>query len=416
MPTGDLTLSAPVEASGATADRCDVAIERVTKRYKNSNAGPAVDDVSLTIGNGEFMVLVGPSGCGKTTLLRMIAGLETITSGRIAIGGRDVTNCSPKDRDIAMVFQDYALYPQMTVEQNLSFGLRLRKVPRNVIRARVLEAAETLDLTSYLKRKPTALSGGQRQRVAIGRAIVRQPRVFLLDEPLSNLDAKLRVHMRAELARLRDHLRVTTIYVTHDQVEAMTLGERVAVLDRGSVQQVDAPENLFRHPRNLFVAGFIGSPAMNFAVSAVANGTLQLADIGFPAPSDVTLGGRTRVVLGIRPNDFEDAALGIRPEWPRLTVRADVVERLGTEVHVLFSLDADPAPRWLALGRDSAEPDDASGSGAGGRARFVARVDAASTVRSGDLLDLSVNVGGVHCFDIETGETLRRDRDTGGAL
>ena len=247
-----------------------ITLDGVTKRF--SAEVTAVDDVSLEIGDGEFMVLVGPSGCGKSTMLRMIAGLEEVTDGRIAIGGSEVTDLPPKDRDIAMVFQNYALYPHMTVEQNLGFGLKLRKTPKSDIRRRVADVARILGLEDLLKRKPAALSGGQRQRVAMGRAMVREPQAFLMDEPLSNLDAKLRVQMRAELARLRDRLKTTTVYVTHDQVEAMTLGDRVAVMRDGVLQQVDTPQNLYRNPANLFVAAFIGSPSMNLVEAKIADG------------------------------------------------------------------------------------------------------------------------------------------------
>ncbi len=278
----------------------------------------AVDNVSLEIGDGEFMVLVGPSGCGKTTILRMVAGLEEVTDGEIAIGDRVVTDLAPKDRDIAMVFQNYALYPHMTVEQNLGFGLKLRKTPKVEIKRRVDDVAHILGLDPLLKRKPAALSGGQRQRVAMGRAMVREPRAFLMDEPLSNLDAKLRVQMRAELARLRDRLKTTTVYVTHDQVEAMTLGDRVAVMRDGVLQQCDTPQNLFKFPVNLFVAAFIGSPAMNLVEAKVTGGNVEFAGFSLPAPPREGLAayeGRS-VILGIRPSDFDDAALGRDPDLP----------------------------------------------------------------------------------------------------
>ena len=281
----------------------------------------AVDNVSLEIGDGEFMVLVGPSGCGKTTILRMVAGLEEVTDGEIAIGDRVVTDLAPKDRDIAMVFQNYALYPHMTVEQNLGFGLKLRKTPKVEIKRRVDDVAHILGLDPLLKRKPAALSGGQRQRVAMGRAMVREPRAFLMDEPLSNLDAKLRVQMRAELARLRDRLKTTTVYVTHDQVEAMTLGDRVAVMRDGVLQQCDTPQKLFKLPVNLFVAAFIGSPAMNLVEAKVTGGNVEFAGFSLPAPPREGLAayeGRT-VILGIRPSDFEDAALGRDPELPTIS-------------------------------------------------------------------------------------------------
>ncbi len=286
----------------------------------------AVNEVSLEIVDGEFMVLVGPSGCGKSTLLRMIAGLEEVTDGEISIGDRVVTDLPPKSRDIAMVFQNYALYPHMTVEQNLDFGLKLRKTPKGEIRRRVDEAARILGLEPLLKRKPAALSGGQRQRVAMGRAMVREPQAFLMDEPLSNLDAKLRVQMRAELARLHDRLRTTTVYVTHDQIEAMTLGDRVAVMRDGVLQQVDTPQTLFNYPANLFVAAFIGSPSMNLVEASVEGGAVSFAGIRLPLPADAELGayqGRS-VILGIRPTDFEDAALGRNPGLPTIDVTTEV--------------------------------------------------------------------------------------------
>src|SRR5690242_11395686 len=269
----------------------EIRLEGVTKEY--SGGVRAVDSVDLTVRSGEFMVLVGPSGCGKSTLLRMIAGLEEVTDGEISIGDRVVTDLPPKSRDIAMVFQNYALYPHMTVEQNLGFVLKLRKTPKQEIRRRVDEAAKILGLEQLLKRKPAALSGGQRQRVAMGRAMVREPQAFLMDEPLSNLDAKLRVQMRAELARLRDRLRTTTVYVTHDQVEAMTLGDRVAVLKGGKLQQLATPSELFNHPTNLFVAAFIGSPSMNLVEARVTNGAVSFGSYSLPIPPGVDLSGQT---------------------------------------------------------------------------------------------------------------------------
>src|SRR3954471_13419803 len=277
-----------------------ITLEQVTKEF--SGGVRAVDEVDLTIESGEFLVLVGPSGCGKSTLLRMIAGLEEVTDGRIAIGDRDVTHLSPRDRDIAMVFQNYALYPHLTVERNLAYGLRVRKTPKNEIKRRVGEVAQMLGIEHLLQRRPSALSGGQRQRVAMGRAIVREPRAFLMDEPLSNLDAKLRVSMRAELARLHERLQVTTVYVTHDQVEAMTLGQRVAVLRDGILQQVDTPQQLFHHPANLFVAAFIGTPPMNLVEAEVAEESVEFAGVRLPLPPGGVRPGR--VILGIRPQEF----------------------------------------------------------------------------------------------------------------
>src|SRR5579862_6172448 len=306
-----------------------IALDHVEKVY---GAGvQAIDDLSLDIRHGEFMVLVGPSGCGKSTALRSIAGLEEITGGTISIGDRVVNDLPPKDRDIAMVFQNYALYPHMTVEANLAFGLKLRHTPKAEIKRRVGEAAALLGLEPYLNRKPAALSGGQRQRVAMGRAIVREPQAFLMDEPLSNLDAKLRVSMRAALNQLHERLHTTTVYVTHDQVEAMTLGQRVCVLRDGRLQQVDTPQALFESPVNLFVAGFIGSPAMNFVLADFVREdgpAVSFAGYRLPVPASVLESkpgldnylGR-KVILGIRPSDFEDGALG-DPGWARLPVTA----------------------------------------------------------------------------------------------
>src|SRR3954449_9371676 len=303
MSSGSLLPVAPrLMNDGLRGSRmAQIVLDTVTKRFSGNVI--AVNDVSLEIGDGEFMVLVGPSGCGKSTLLRMIAGLEEVTDGEISIGDRVVTDLPPKSRDIAMVFQNYALYPHMTVEQNLGFGLKLRKTPKNEIRRRVDEAARILGLELLLKRKPAALSGGQRQRVAMGCAMVREPQAFLMDEPLSNLDAKLRVQMRAELARLRDRLRTTTVYVTHDQIEAMTLGQRVAVMRDGVIQQVDTPQELYARPANLYVAAFIGSPAMNLVEATAAGGRVRFADFDLPLPPSLKLDS-DRLVVGIRPTDF----------------------------------------------------------------------------------------------------------------
>ena len=315
-----------------------IQLEGVTKVY--GNGVRAVDRVDLDIGDAEFMVLVGPSGCGKSTLLRMIAGLEDVSEGRVVIADRDVTDLAPRARDIAMVFQDYALYPHMTVSANLAFGLKLRHVSRREVDERVDAVARTLGLEPYLSRRPGALSGGQRQRVAIGRAMVREPRAFLMDEPLSNLDAKLRVSMRAELARLHDRLRVTTVFVTHDQTEAMTLGQRVAVLRDGVLQQCDTPQALFDRPANLFVAAFIGSPAMNLVRAQIDGTVARFAGLNLPlAPHSAVAGQHREVILGLRPTDFElPGAAG--DGLPRITVSPEVIEGLGAESHVIFSLDA----------------------------------------------------------------------------
>ena len=393
-----------------------IVLDRVTKEYPGAVRG--IDELSLDIADGEFMVLVGPSGCGKSTALRSIAGLEDITSGTISIGSRVVNDLPPKDRDIAMVFQNYALYPHMTVEQNLAFGLQQRKTPKDEIRRRVTEVAGLLGLSEYLKRKPAALSGGQRQRVAMGRAIVREPQAFLMDEPLSNLDAKLRVSMRASLSQLHDRLGVTTVYVTHDQVEAMTLGQRVCVMRDGKLQQVDSPQTLFNSPVNLFVAGFMGSPAMNFAYATLArdNGpTVVFADYRLPISQDL-LSARPGLdsyfdrdlIVGIRPSDFEDGSLA-DPLWPRISARADVTEALGTEKHVLFRIDAQPV-RHSALGQTAAatdpDVDEASLPLGGGKSLWTARVAARSTISAGQPVELAVQTSNLQFFDGETGLSI----------
>jgi len=382
-----------------------IVLDGVTKTFGNEVI--AVDDVSLEIGDGEFMVLVGPSGCGKSTILRILAGLEDVTAGEIYIGERQVTDLPPKERDIAMVFQNYALYPHMSVEQNIGFGLRLSKTPKTELRQRVHEVAKILGLEPLLHRKPAELSGGQRQRVAMGRAMVREPQGFLMDEPLSNLDAKLRVQMRAELARLHDRLNTTTVYVTHDQVEAMTLGQRVAVLRDGVLQQVDTPQNLYRHPANLFVAAFIGSPPMNLIEAAVGPGALSFAGFELPIANGVDLSsfeGRT-VILGIRPPDFEDAEVWQDERRPTIEVTAEVTEELGSEVNVIFPVDAPPVLTEDIIAAASDEEEDAVQmmTEIHERARFCARVDARSRVRPGALARLSVDPTRFHYFDPATG-------------
>ncbi|MDA0566974.1 sn-glycerol-3-phosphate ABC transporter ATP-binding protein UgpC [Streptomonospora sp. S1-112] len=394
-----------------------IVLDGVDKVY--SGGVKAVDALNLEIEDGEFMVLVGPSGCGKSTALRMIAGLEEITGGELRIGDEVVNDRPPKDRDIAMVFQNYALYPHMTVEQNLAFGLKLRKIAKPEIQKRVNEAAAMLGLEPYLKRKPAALSGGQRQRVAMGRAIVREPQAFLMDEPLSNLDAKLRVQMRASLNQLHDRLGVTTVYVTHDQIEAMTLGDRVAVLRDGRLQQVDTPKNLFDNPANLFVAGFIGSPAMNFVYAELQqDGTgavLKFAEHSLSVPSavvDTKPGLRDylgkQIILGIRPSDFEDAALASRNGGSTMDVVAEVTEELGTEINVIFSVNAAPVrhEEAAALAADAAgdgeEPETALPL-SGDKSLFTARVNPRSGVRPGTSIALSVDVTQLHYFDKESG-------------
>jgi len=377
----------------------------------------AVDGLSLDIADGEFMVLVGPSGCGKSTALRSIAGLDEISSGTISIGGRVVNDLPPKDRDIAMVFQNYALYPHMTVEQNLAFGLQQRKTPKDEIRRRVTEVAKMLGLEDYLKRKPAALSGGQRQRVAMGRAIVREPQAFLMDEPLSNLDAKLRVSMRASLSQLHERLGVTTVYVTHDQVEAMTLGQRVCVLREGKLQQADTPQTLFNSPVNLFVAGFIGSPAMNFVTARLVRDdgpAVTFADHRLEVPEAVLRSrpgldgyfGR-ELILGIRPSDFEDAGLA-DPGWARMPVTAGVTEDLGSEIHVLFSIDAPQVEHASITQATAGDDDDTAIPLAGGRSLWTARVAARSKVRPGQPVELAVDTSNLQFFDSETGLSIGR--------
>ena len=380
-----------------------ITLDGVTKVY--GNGVRAVDGVDLEIADGEFVVLVGPSGCGKSTLLRMIAGLEDVTDGGISIGNEDVTERPPQKRDIAMVFQNYALYPHMTVRENLAYGLRLRKLPKAEWQRRVDETAATLGLAELLDRKPSALSGGQRQRVAMGRAIVREPKAFLMDEPLSNLDAKLRVSMRAELAKLHERLNVTTVYVTHDQVEAMTLGQRVAVLREGVLQQVDTPQNLFHHPANLFVAAFIGSPSMNLIEAECSGSRISFADMAIDLPDGCPAAGRTgRLIVGIRPTDFEHASAA-DPAWPRLRLVPDVVEDLGSEHHVIFTVDA-PRVSAEAVRAASDERDDEGKLFADDRAVFTASVDDRERIPSGVPVELALNHKRLHFFEPETGERL----------
>jgi multiple sugar transport system ATP-binding protein len=386
----------------------EIVLDGVTKEYAGGIV--AVDDVSLEIGDGEFMVLVGPSGCGKSTLLRMIAGLEEITVGDVSIGGRVVTNVPPKERDIAMVFQNYALYPQMSVKQNLAFGLKLRKLRKDEVERRVSAVAKILGLTDLLERKPGALSGGQRQRVAMGRAMVREPKAFLMDEPLSNLDAKLRVQMRGELARLRARLGTTTVYVTHDQVEAMTLGDRVAVLRAGVLQQVDTPQALFKHPVNLFVAAFMGSPSMNLVHADVRDGSLSFGGYTLPLPPQANADGLSgRVILGIRPSDFEDATLGRDPQLPTIDVDVDVVEELGTEVHLIFGVAAPPLQSEHVTAALDEVDEDAQllvHDDPGQRSSFTARVDPSTKARPGERIRLTVDSRAFHFFDADTGKAL----------
>jgi multiple sugar transport system ATP-binding protein len=375
-----------------------IVLIEVTKVYPNGVN--AVESVDLEIASGEFMVLVGPSGCGKSTLLRMIAGLEDVTDGAIFIGDRDVTELAPRHRDIAMVFQNYALYPHLTVRRNLGYALKVRKTSKGEIDRRVEQVARLLGLEELLDRRPAALSGGQRQRVAMGRAIAREPAAYLMDEPLSNLDAKLRVGMRAELTRLHERLGVTTVYVTHDQVEAMTLGQRVAVMRAGLLQQVAEPQVLYRDPANLFVAAFIGSPSMNLVDAVVDDGTVSFAGERIPLDSRHRPPTSGPVVLGIRPEAFEDAQFA-PPGLPRLEVEVAVVEELGAESHVIFPIEAKPVDTEEV----KAAADDAEGAkllADDERALFTARVNPRTSASVRQRVRLSVDPAQLYFFDPET--------------
>ncbi|WP_053204729.1 ABC transporter ATP-binding protein [Jiangella muralis] len=368
-----------------------VTFDKATRIYPGTDK-PAVDALELAIEDGEFLVLVGPSGCGKSTSLRMLAGLEEVDGGAIRIGERDVTHMPPKDRDIAMVFQNYALYPHMSVADNMGFALKIAGTPKDEIRRRVGDAAKLLDLSEYLDRKPKALSGGQRQRVAMGRAIVREPQVFLMDEPLSNLDAKLRVSTRTQIASLQRRLGITTVYVTHDQVEAMTMGDRVAVLNAGLLQQVDSPLGLYDKPSNVFVAGFIGSPAMNIATFDVKDGraTLGNADVAVPASisAKVAAEGSDTVVLGFRPESLTPASA---EEAGGIPVLVDVVEELGSDAYV-YGRPAGPAAEEQA---DRLRSD-----------QIIARVEPRNAPQKGEKINFTVRQGSEHFFSVKTGERL----------
>ncbi|MFE9651290.1 ABC transporter ATP-binding protein [Streptomyces sp. NPDC006365] len=387
----------------------EIILEGVTKRFPDGAL--AVKDVDLDIADGEFVILVGPSGCGKSTTLNMIAGLEDITEGTLRIGDRVVNDLAPKERDVAMVFQSYALYPHMNVRENMGFPLRLAKVAKATINTKVEEAAQILDLTGHLDRKPANLSGGQRQRVAMGRAIVRDPKAFLMDEPLSNLDAKLRVQMRTQISRLQRSLGTTTVYVTHDQTEAMTLGDRVVVMRQGLVQQIGAPAELYDSPRNIFVAGFIGSPAMNFL-----NATLEAGVLRSPV-GDLPLDDRMRqalerqnapreVIIGLRPEAFEDVALahGRDRKGPAFTATVEVLESLGSDVYVYFTAEGGPATttELEELATDSGLRD----TGAKAAQQIVARLDAATRAREGEPVELQVDMAKAHVFNPATGANL----------
>ncbi|MFJ6199438.1 ABC transporter ATP-binding protein [Micromonospora sp. NPDC092111] len=395
----------------------DIVLDKVSKRFPDGTV--AVQDVDLEIADGEFVILVGPSGCGKSTTLNMIAGLEDISSGELRIAGQRVNDKAPRDRDIAMVFQSYALYPNMTVRENMAFPLRLAKLDKETINAKVDEAAKVLELTPLLDRRPANLSGGQRQRVAMGRAIVRQPKAFLMDEPLSNLDAKLRVQMRTVVSRLQKQLGTTTVYVTHDQTEAMTLGDRVVIMRGGAVQQVGPPQELYDHPRNLFVAGFIGSPSMNFLPAAVEDGKLRTA-LG-----DVPIGERIRrelngadapreLILGIRPEHFEDAELiddETRRRGLEFAAPVEIVESMGSDKYVYFTVEGQRA--------NAAELEelaaDAGADFSGGGANLVTRLSAESPVREGEDRRVWFNLEKIHLFDPSTGRnlTLHEGRSAG---
>jgi multiple sugar transport system ATP-binding protein len=397
----------------------EIEFDDVVKRYPDGFE--AVKHMNLEIRDGELMILVGPSGCGKSTALRMIAGLEDISEGDLKIGGEVVNDLAPKDRDIAMVFQNYALYPHMTVRENMGFALKLRKEDANEINRRVDEAAKILDLEQHLDRKPANLSGGQRQRVAMGRAIVREPKAFLMDEPLSNLDAKLRVEMRAAVSRLQQRLETTTVYVTHDQTEAMTLGDRVAVMRAGILQQVDAPRALYDDPRNIFVAGFIGSPAMNFFTGAVEGDTIRAPMGDIPLSDSLRRSleqhgiGKRDVIIGVRPEDFEDAQFA--PEghegWT-FEAPIELTESMGSEIYAHFDFEqrAELDSEELRELQQDAGTSDVPQSGASGHA--VARVDAASNVRAGERAKLWLDTEKIHLFDPGTGQSLTRASDNVG--
>jgi len=386
----------------------EIELDGITKVF--ADGFEAVKDMDLDIADGEFMILVGPSGCGKSTALRMIAGLDDISSGELKIGGDVVNDRSPKDRDIAMVFQNYALYPHMTVRENMGFALKLAKVDKEEIDRKVEEAAETLDLTQHLDRRPVNLSGGQRQRVAMGRAIVRDPKVFLMDEPLSNLDAKLRVQMRTEVARLQSQLETTMVYVTHDQTEAMTLGDRVAVMRAGALQQVDTPAVLYDKPRNLFVAGFIGSPAMNFMPGELSGGRVKLpigdVEVGEQA------GGRSdgKVIAGLRPENFEDASIvgDLRGErGVAFEAEIDLVESLGSDLYAYFHVESEGIESDQLADLAAERLDETGTAGLReGQEQVVARLEPTSKVKRGGRTELWADTAKLHLFDPESGESL----------
>jgi multiple sugar transport system ATP-binding protein len=390
-----------------------IELERLTKVYADGTR--AVAELDLSIADGELVVFVGPSGCGKTSALRMIAGLEDITSGTVKVGDRVVNDLPPKARDMAMIFQNYALYPHMNVYENMAFGLKMRGIDKGEIERRVGSAAQVLGLSEVLKKRPRHLSGGQRQRVAMGRAIVREPQAFLMDEPLSNLDAKLRVQMRAEIARIQRDLAVTTIYVTHDQSEAMTLGDRVCVMRHGLLQQVDRPQVLYDRPANLFVASFIGSPAMNVVEATVEGGTVRFGPHTL-AIDDAVVAARPglgayegrKIALGVRPEDLEDAAVATgAPEGRRLAVTVEIKEDMGSEVFLHFAVDAPPVrAEELAevVGAEAIAAAEAQTHHHGNA--WIARVDRSTGAREGDRIELAVDTRRLHFFDLESGEAI----------
>ena len=383
-----------------------IEISNVGKVYPNGTR--ALEDVNITIEDGEFVVLVGPSGCGKTTLLRMVAGLEDITEGEIEIADKVVNEVAPKDRDIAMVFQNYALYPHMSVYDNMAFSLKLRKLPKDEIDSKVRDAAKTLEIDELLERKPKALSGGQRQRVAMGRAIVRKPQAFLMDEPLSNLDAKLRVQMRAELGQLHSQLQTTTLYVTHDQVEAMTMGDRVAVIRKGVLQQIDTPREIYLYPKNIFVAGFIGSPSMNFVYATVSQSgkafKIKIGDIEIKtttAPKTLAEFKDKEIVLGIRPEAFEDSVYAGKEYTEDFPVEISLLEQLGSDSYIHFYKDIKPVQTEAIEEILADEGEDISVLGT--ETKFIARINPNATVKEGKNIKLKIDPSKLHFFDPESG-------------
>ena len=388
-----------------------IDIKSAGKIYPNGTR--ALEDVSITINDGEFVVLVGPSGCGKTTLLRMVAGLEDITEGEIAIGDKTVNEVAPKDRDIAMVFQNYALYPHMSVYDNMAFSLKLRKLPKDEIEQKVKDAAKTLEISELLERKPKALSGGQRQRVAMGRAIVRNPQAFLMDEPLSNLDAKLRVQMRAELGQLHTQLQTTTLYVTHDQVEAMTMGDRVAVIRKGELQQIDTPREIYSNPKNIFVAGFIGSPSMNFVYAKIKSKD-DVIELTF-GDNQITYKDEKKeklksfenkeIVLGIRPEAFEDGHFANQSDYSEsIKVKVSLLEQLGSDSYIHFYKDIKPVQTEAIEEILADEGEDITVLG--DNTKFIARINPNSIVAEGEEIELKINPSKLHFFDPESGDVI----------